>query len=291
VTNHVWTEQEIQNRMNTLYTHVPETYWDKAMNGMVYIAYHSFNALTGYKPENTPVRAVEWRLIVLESVAGVPPFVAAGFRHFRSLRTLQRDHGWIQTCLEEAENERMHLLVCLRMFNAGWVTRTLVIAAQTVVTPLIFTLYMIKPKACHRFVGYLEETACITYANIIRQCETPGTPLHEEWNHLKAPKIAINYWRLSPEASWVDTLKCMFADESNHRDVNHTFAVMPSDDPNPFIAKHQNNASKAWRMDQMGQFAKVGDEHKDGEVHENVHQVNHGDLSKSAKSNGYGFTE
>ncbi len=39
---------------------------------------------------STPVKAVEWRLIVLESVAGVPGFVAAGFRHFRSLRCASR---------------------------------------------------------------------------------------------------------------------------------------------------------------------------------------------------------
>ncbi len=52
------------------------------------------------------------------SVAGVPGFVAAGFRHFRSLRTLQRDHGWLASLLEEAENERMHLFVCLKMYVA-----------------------------------------------------------------------------------------------------------------------------------------------------------------------------
>ena len=64
---------------------------------------------------NTPVSAMEWRLLILESVAGVPGFVAAAFRHFRSLRTLERDHGWLATLLEEAENERMHLFVCLKM--------------------------------------------------------------------------------------------------------------------------------------------------------------------------------
>jgi hypothetical protein len=37
---------------------------------------------------------------VLESIAGVPGFVAAGFRHFHSLRKLTRDFGWIGTLLE-----------------------------------------------------------------------------------------------------------------------------------------------------------------------------------------------
>lgn len=40
--------------------------------------YHTFNFLTGYTQENPSVQSIEWRLIVLESVAGVPGFVAAG---------------------------------------------------------------------------------------------------------------------------------------------------------------------------------------------------------------------
>jgi len=42
----------------------------------------------------------------LETVAGVPGMVGAMARHLRSLRTMTRDHGWIHTLLEEAENER-----------------------------------------------------------------------------------------------------------------------------------------------------------------------------------------
>ena len=120
--------------------------------------YHSFNFITGYKEVNPSVKAMEWRLIVLESFAGVPGFVAAGFRHFKSLRMLQRDHGWIATLLEEAENERMHLLVCLKMFEASWLTRSLVICAQFSMVPFLMVTYAIKPQAMHRFVGYLEET-------------------------------------------------------------------------------------------------------------------------------------
>ncbi len=34
-------------------------------------------------------------------------------RHMRSLRRMERDHGWIGVLLEEAQNERMHLLIWL----------------------------------------------------------------------------------------------------------------------------------------------------------------------------------
>ena len=36
--------------------------------------------------------------------------VAATCRHLRSLRLMRRYAGWIHTLLEEAENERMHLM-------------------------------------------------------------------------------------------------------------------------------------------------------------------------------------
>ena len=175
----------------------------------MYGFYHTFNFITGYDAANPSVRSMEWRLIVLESLAGVPGFVAAGFRHFKSLRSLSRDYGWIPTLLEEAENERMHLLVCLTMFKASPLTRILVLATQVTMTPLLMSMYIYDPKSLHRFVGYLEETACHTYVNVIKKVETPGTHLHEGWGPLPAPDMAIGYWRLPQEAKWVDTLKCM----------------------------------------------------------------------------------
>jgi hypothetical protein len=61
---------------------------------------HSFNFLTGYNKENPSVKSIEWRLILLESVAGLPGFIGAGFRHFRSLRRIEKDGGFIATLLE-----------------------------------------------------------------------------------------------------------------------------------------------------------------------------------------------
>ena len=50
------------------------------------------------------------RIVFLETVAGVPGSIAATVRHLASLRRIRRDNGWIHTLLEEAENERMHLM-------------------------------------------------------------------------------------------------------------------------------------------------------------------------------------
>jgi len=224
----------------------PVTFSDKLMSGIMRTMYHSFNFITGYREVNPPTKAIEWRLIVLESFAGVPGFVAAGFRHFHSLRTLKRDHGTIFTLLEEAENERMHLLVCLKMFEAGSITRALVITAQFTMTPFLALTYVINPSAMHRFVGYLEETAVHTYANIIEHVDTPGTHLHESWSKLDAPEVAKNYWQLEKGADkWRDVLRHILADEAHHRDVNHTYASLGPEDENPFIEEHKRDFDAA----------------------------------------------
>ena len=137
------------------------------------------------------------RIILLESIAGVPGMVGGTLRHLRSLRLLvcpielqlrrmqlmsitkRRDGGWIHTLLEEAENERMHLLYvnplpfarCIRLmrsstfmtiFQPTLFTRAMVMAAQGVFYNAFFLMYLISPKTAHRFVGALEEEAVRT---------------------------------------------------------------------------------------------------------------------------------
>merc|ERR1711907_728486 len=241
--NHIWTESEVQERMKTAnMKHVPQNNGDAILQRMVRVAYHAFNFVTGYDHADPPTSAIGYRLIILESVAGVPGMLGGMFRHFRSLRQLERDHGFIFTLLEEAENERMHLIVCMSFFEAGPVTRLLVQAGQVALTPFLASLYIIQPQLLHRFVGYLEETAVHTYTNIVNTTETPGTKLHTAWHSTPAPPEAIAYWKLPQDAKWVDCLKRMLADESHHRDVNHAMASMSHDqmfgEDNPFIHEH-----------------------------------------------------
>ena len=56
--------------------------------------------------------------------------VGGMLRHMQSLRSMRRDNGWIHTLLEEAENERMHLLTFLSLRQPGMLFRGAVLLAQ-----------------------------------------------------------------------------------------------------------------------------------------------------------------
>jgi len=244
--NHVWDAKEVHEAMDAHPKHQPQTATEKTSFWAVRFAYHFFNALIGFRKADPSPGSCVRRLIVLESIAGVPGFVAAYMRHLRSLRTLQRDYGWIHTLLAEAENERMHLLTVLTMFRAGYFTRALVFCGQMVMVPTLSLVAMISPKTLHRFVGYIEETAVHTYTDLIHLIETDGTRVNLAWKDLQAPSIAKNYWKMDDNSMWIDVLKQICADEANHRDVNHTFASMKSDDPNPWVTSHHLDARNAW---------------------------------------------
>jgi Alternative oxidase len=53
-----------------------------------------------------------------------------------------------------------------------------------------------------------------------------------------APQIAIDYWRLRPDAKLLDVLYAVRSDETTHRFVNHSLANLnPSTDVNPFALR------------------------------------------------------
>lgn len=182
----------------------------------------SLDLATGYK-HTQPMTAHQYlrRNVFLESVAGVPGMVAGMLRHLHSMRRMRRDNGWIESLLEESYNERMHLLVFLKMIQPGAFMRLMVLGAQGIWCNALFFAYLCSPRTVHRFVGYLEEEAVITYTRQIEDLEKGRIP---EWQGLEAPGIAVDYWKM-PEGkrTMKDLLLYIRADESKHREVNHTF--------------------------------------------------------------------
>ncbi|KAJ3066158.1 hypothetical protein HDU98_010526 [Podochytrium sp. JEL0797] len=191
-----------------------------------------FDKGTGYVDKVGAMTERQWlnRIVFLETVAGVPGMVAGMIRHTRSLRLLQRDNGWIHTLLEEAENERMHLLTFMKLKNPGWLFRSTVLITQGLFFNAYFLAYLLSPKTCHRFVGYLEESAVHTYSLCLKDIEG-GQIKH--WGTEQAPEIAKFYWRLKEDATIKDVVAAVRSDEADHRDTNHAFANVEQCDKNP----------------------------------------------------------
>tara|TARA_B100000212_G_scaffold302171_1_gene248290 strand:+ start:552 stop:1166 length:615 start_codon:yes stop_codon:yes gene_type:complete len=159
------------------------------------------------------------RAVVLETVAGVPGMVAGMWNHLRSLRKMKPDdRGWIKTLLAEAENERMHLMIFIRIAKPNWLERWAIITAQFIFWHFYMFLYIFFPQCAHRMVGYFEEQACISYTEYLKEIDEGRT------ENIKAPKIAIDYYKLPKDATLRDVVIAVRKDEEGHRDVNHEMA-------------------------------------------------------------------
>ncbi len=158
------------------------------------------------------------RAVVLETVAAVPGMVGGALQHLRALRLMTDDNGWIRTLLDEAENERMHLMTFVHIAKPNRLERTLIVLTQGAFYNAFFALYLISPRTAHRVVGYFEEEAVISYTQYLEEIDAGK---HE---NVPAPKIAIDYWKLAPDARLRDVVLVIRNDEAGHRDVNHGFA-------------------------------------------------------------------
>jgi len=158
------------------------------------------------------------RAIVLETVAAVPGMVGAMFTHLTCLRRMKDDEGWIRTLMEEAENERMHLMTFIEIAKPTMFERLVILLAQWIFLVLFSLLYLVSSRTAHRVVGYFEEEAVISYTLYLQEIDEGRSP------NVPAPAIAIHYWKLAADATLRDVVLVVRADEAHHRDVNHGFA-------------------------------------------------------------------
>tara|TARA_B100001109_G_scaffold228653_1_gene204048 strand:+ start:487 stop:1170 length:684 start_codon:yes stop_codon:yes gene_type:complete len=158
------------------------------------------------------------RAVVLETVAAVPGMVAGMLIHLKSLRKMEDDKGWIKTLLEEAENERMHLMTFIHIAKPTFIERAIILVAQFIFIITYAIIYLISQRTAHRIVGYFEEEAVISYTEYLHELESGKI------QDQPAPEIAINYWNLPLHSTLKDVVKVIRDDEAGHRDVNHKFA-------------------------------------------------------------------
>ncbi|MEM9838131.1 MAG: alternative oxidase [Pseudomonadota bacterium] len=158
------------------------------------------------------------RAVVLETVAAVPGMVGGLLQHLSALRHIRDDRGWIKTLLDEADNERMHLMTFIEIAQPSRFERLTIAVTQAVFYNAYFFLYLFAPRTAHRVVGYFEEEAVISYTQYLEEVDAG------RHDNVPAPEIAKAYWGLDDDATLRDVIIVIRADEAEHRDVNHAFA-------------------------------------------------------------------
>jgi ubiquinol oxidase len=120
--------------------------------------------------------------------------------------------------MDEAENERMHLMTFIEVARPTLFERLVILAVQWIFYLGFFALYLMSSKTAHRIVGYFEEEAVLSYTLYLKEIDEGRSP------NVPAPAIAKTYWSLPDDATLRDVVLVVRADEAHHRDVNHGFA-------------------------------------------------------------------
>ena len=190
--------------------HKPQNFSDKV--AFIFTKFLRFLADTFFK------KKYGHRAVVLETVAAVPGMVAGMLLHLKSLRKMQDDKGWIKILLDEAANERMHLMTFIKIAKPTFIERIIIMMAQFIFILMYLVIYLLSQRTAHRIVGYFEEEAVISYTEYLKEIEDGKI------ENIKAPEIAINYWNLPLNSRLKDVVEVIRDDEAGHRDVNHSFA-------------------------------------------------------------------
>ena len=120
--------------------------------------------------------------------------------------------------MEEAENERMHLMTFVQIAQPNLLERLVIIFVQWVFYIGFFILYLVAKRTAHRVVGYFEEEAVISYTLYLKEIDEGRSP------NVATPAIAKHYRKMPDTATLRDIVLVVRADEAHHRDVNHGFA-------------------------------------------------------------------
>jgi len=159
------------------------------------------------------------RAVVLETIAGVPGMLAGMLIHLRSLRKMERGNGtMIQVLLDEAVNERKHLMFFMEIAQPNAFERFLIVVAQFLFWHFYLVMYILSPSTSHKMIAYFEEEAVRSYdeyIELIKSCEIENVP---------APQLAIDYYNLEPNADLLAMVHHVKWDEQKHSEANHRFA-------------------------------------------------------------------
>ena len=125
--------------------------------------------------------------------------------------------------MDEAENERMHLMTFMELSNQRWHQRVIVVCGQGLFFAAYTLFYVLTPRIAHRFVGYLEEEAVHTYTEMLKMVDAGKI------KNVPAPEIAIKYWNMPTDATLRDVILVVAssAPHASYCIIVHHIIILP----------------------------------------------------------------
>ena len=81
-----------------------------------------------------------------------------------------------------------------------------------------FIVYVVDFRTAHRMIAYFEQEAVKSYTEYLRLVEEGSI------ENVSAPKLAIDYYSMKPNAKLSDLIKKVRADEEHHSKVNMEYS-------------------------------------------------------------------
>eukprot|EP00418_Pyrodinium_bahamense_P024969 CAMPEP_0179137926 /NCGR_PEP_ID=MMETSP0796-20121207/65832_1 /TAXON_ID=73915 /ORGANISM="Pyrodinium bahamense, Strain pbaha01" /LENGTH=248 /DNA_ID=CAMNT_0020837153 /DNA_START=96 /DNA_END=842 /DNA_ORIENTATION=+ len=160
----------------------------------------------GVLDENTWLR----RIILLETMTGMPGRFAEGLGASQPRRLLPGEHGWLRTLCGEAPKTRMHLSIALSIHQPRPLFSFMTKIGDRVLMHSFGVSFLTSPRFCQSFARYLEEEAVTAYTRLLEEMDAGRLP---QLTSQKAPLAASKYYGLPPDASLCDVFRCIRADE------------------------------------------------------------------------------
>src|SRR5690606_32517465 len=123
--------------------------------------------------------------------------------HLKSLHRMVDDEGWVRTFMDEAENQRAHLMAFVALRRPVGAERVLIVTAQAVTWNAYVALYLCSPRTAHRLAAYMSEEAVAGYSRYLAMLADGTRP------DSAAPAEAIAYWNLAPDARLRDLVSAI----------------------------------------------------------------------------------
>lgn len=158
------------------------------------------------------------RAIISNTILSSFTLVLASKLHFKAVRNGLPNRDPIEDLLCEASGTHFHILVIKKISELSKFMKILLLIIQSVSNCFYGFISTFFPKTAHRTLGYMYEKSIADYS-AWKDSITDGNI-----ENMPASQMAIKYWELKSDSTFLNVLSSMIEDNVKYRDFEHARA-------------------------------------------------------------------